>query len=41
MYMIIPGKDLGRMAAELTTVVSANAQLAQYHTDRRTQLSTE
>ena len=39
MYAVIPGKDLGRVAAELGTVVNANGQLAQYHESRKESLA--
>ncbi len=39
MYAVIPAKDLARVANELETVVSANAQLAQYHQQRKASLA--
>jgi uncharacterized protein (DUF169 family) len=39
MYVVIPGKDLSRIADELETVANANAQLAQYHQSRRASLA--
>lgn len=39
MYAIVPGRDLARLADELETVVSANAQLSQYHQSRRETLA--
>lgn len=39
MYVVVPGKDLARVANELETVASANAQLAQYHQARRESLA--
>ncbi len=39
MYAVIPAKDLARVADELETVVSANAQLAQYHQQRKASLA--
>jgi uncharacterized protein (DUF169 family) len=39
MYVVIPGKDLSRVTEELEIVVSANAQLAQYHQSRRESLA--
>lgn len=39
-YVVIPGKDLERVAAELETIVKANAALADYHAGRRKQLAT-
>jgi uncharacterized protein (DUF169 family) len=41
LYVAIPGKDLDKLAAEVTTIASANAALADYHRDRRQALSTE
>ena len=41
LYVAIPGKDLAKLAAEVTTIASANAALADYHRDRRQALSTE
>jgi uncharacterized protein (DUF169 family) len=39
MYVVIPGKDLSRVAEELEIVVRANMQLAQYHQARRRSLA--
>jgi uncharacterized protein (DUF169 family) len=39
MYVVLPGRDLERIADELETVVKANAQLAQYHESRRAALA--
>jgi uncharacterized protein (DUF169 family) len=39
MYVVVPGKDLSRVANELETVASANAQLSQYHQQRRASLA--
>jgi uncharacterized protein (DUF169 family) len=41
LYVAIPGKDLAKLAAEVTTIAAANAALADYHRDRRQALSTE
>ena len=41
LYVMIPGKDLARVAMEVTTVATANAQLAQHHQSKRAQLATE
>jgi len=41
LYVAIPGRDLARVAAELTTIISANDTLAEYHRGRRRTLSTE
>jgi uncharacterized protein (DUF169 family) len=35
LYVMISGKDLPRIAAEVETVRSANAQLSEYHQSRR------
>lgn len=39
MYVVVPGKNLSRVASELETVVGANAQLAQYHQERKRSLA--
>lgn len=39
MYFIVPGENLSHVASELETVVSANAQLAQYHQERKRSLA--
>ncbi|MFZ0640809.1 MAG: DUF169 domain-containing protein [Candidatus Acidiferrales bacterium] len=39
MYVVVPGKNLSRVASELETVASANAQLARYHQARRESLA--
>ena len=41
LYVAIPGRDLARVAAELTTIIAANDTLASYHRQRRTALATE
>lgn len=41
LYAIVAGKDLGHVADELETIVSANAQLAEYHQTRRREISTQ
>ena len=41
LYVAVPGLDLARIAAEATTIVAANAQLAEYHRDRRQALASE
>jgi uncharacterized protein (DUF169 family) len=38
MYAVVPGKNLSRAANELETVVNANAQLSQYHRQRKASL---
>jgi uncharacterized protein (DUF169 family) len=39
MYVVIRGQDVAQVAEELETVVSANAQLSQYHQARRQSLA--
>jgi uncharacterized protein (DUF169 family) len=39
-YVVIAGSDLNTIAGEIDTIVSANAQLAEYHQGRRAALST-
>ena len=39
MYVVVPWKNLSRVASELETVASANAQLVQYHHSRRESLA--
>ena len=41
LYVAIPGRDLARVAAELTTIIAANDTLADYHRGRRRTLATE
>jgi uncharacterized protein (DUF169 family) len=41
LYVMVPGKDLRKVAEEVTTVVTANAQLAAHHQAKRTALATE
>jgi uncharacterized protein (DUF169 family) len=41
LYVVIPGKDLGRVADELGTITDANSKLSQYHRERRRTLATE
>src|SRR5439155_4421888 len=41
LYVVVPGKDLARIADELETITSANAKLAEYHRERREALATE
>jgi uncharacterized protein (DUF169 family) len=38
-YAVIPGKDVDRLAAELRTITSANAKLAEHHRARRQALT--
>jgi|SRR5437867_7111440 len=39
LYLAIPGKDTARVAAEAQTIRTANAQLSDYHRERRQKLS--
>ena len=41
LYVVVAGRDLPRVAAELSTIVSANDALADYHRGRRDALATE
>ena len=40
LYVVVPGRDLPRVAEALETIVAANAALAEYHRGRRQTLST-
>ena len=35
LYVMIPGKDVARVAAEAQTIASANLKLSDYHRERR------
>jgi uncharacterized protein (DUF169 family) len=39
LYVVVPGRDLERLASEIATITGANAQLAQYHLQRRQSLT--
>jgi uncharacterized protein (DUF169 family) len=41
LYVMVPGKDLTRVAEALGTIVSANATLTEYHRGRRQALARE
>jgi uncharacterized protein (DUF169 family) len=41
LYVAVPGRDVARVVASLTTIVGANEALATYHRDRRRTLATE
>jgi uncharacterized protein (DUF169 family) len=41
LYVMIPGKDVARVAAETQTITSANLKLSDYHRERRRVLATE
>ena len=40
LYVVVPGRDLPKIAAEIETIAGANAKLTEYHRDRRATLST-
>jgi uncharacterized protein (DUF169 family) len=40
LYTVIAGSDLNAVVGELDIIVSANAQLAEYHQGRRTAIAT-
>ena len=39
LYLAVPGRDIARVAQELQTIASANAQLLAYHKDRKQKLT--
>jgi uncharacterized protein (DUF169 family) len=39
LYVVVPGKDLARVADELATIASANTTLSDYHRERRRALA--
>src|SRR5215831_10666848 len=41
LYVMIPGRDVARVAAEAQTIASANLKLSDYHRERRRALATE
>ena len=41
LYVVIPGKDVARVAAEAQTIANANLKLAEYHQGRRRTLATQ
>ena len=41
LYVVVPGRDLVRVAAEAETIAGANAKLSEYHRGRRASLATE
>jgi uncharacterized protein (DUF169 family) len=41
LYVMVPGKDVARVAAEAETIASANLKLSDYHRERRRALATE
>jgi uncharacterized protein (DUF169 family) len=40
LYAVAPGRDLARLADEVATIASANAQLAEYHRGKQIALAT-
>jgi len=41
LYVVIPGKDVARVAAEAQTIANANLKLSEYHRGRRQALATQ
>jgi len=41
LYVVVPGKDLARIAEQLRTITEANATLLDYHRGRRQSLASE
>jgi len=41
LYIVIPGKDVARVAAEAQTIADANVKLSEYHQGRRQALTTQ
>jgi uncharacterized protein (DUF169 family) len=41
LYVVVPGKDVARVAAEAQTIANANLKLAEYHRGRRQALATQ
>jgi uncharacterized protein (DUF169 family) len=41
LYVVIPGKDVARVADEVATIAEANLKLAEYHHERRRTLTRE
>ena len=39
LYVVVPGKDLGRITDALDTIMSANATLSGYHRERRASIT--
>ena len=40
-HMVVPGKDVARVADEVQIITEANAKLSEYHCGRRQALATE
>ncbi len=41
LYVVVPGKDVARVAAEAQTIANANRKLSEYHRGRRQALATQ
>jgi uncharacterized protein (DUF169 family) len=41
LYVVIPGKDVARVADEVGTITEANLKLSEYHHERRRTLTRE
>jgi uncharacterized protein (DUF169 family) len=41
LYVVIPGKDVARVAAEAQTIADANVKLSEYHQGRRQAMATQ
>lgn len=41
LYVVVPGKDVARVAHEVQAIAKANAELSEYHRGRRLALTTE
>ncbi|PYM74983.1 MAG: hypothetical protein DME03_12345 [Candidatus Rokuibacteriota bacterium] len=41
LYVVVPGKDVARVAAEAQTIANANLKLSEYHRGRRQALATQ
>jgi uncharacterized protein (DUF169 family) len=41
LYVVIPGKDVARVADEVGTITGANLKLSDYHHERRRALTRE
>jgi len=41
LYVVIRGKDLAPVSAQVETIATANAKLFEYHRNRRETLATE
>ncbi|MGH7326259.1 MAG: hypothetical protein ACREJ9_16655 [Candidatus Rokuibacteriota bacterium] len=41
LYVVVPGKNLARVADEVAAITGANSKLSEYHRGRRQALATE